>query len=51
MIYEIKVSGRRIYSGDSESAFLDILEELAEEYYVSGEPDPNEIETIIRKED
>ena len=51
MIYEIRVSGRQIYSGDSESAFLDILEELAEEYYTHGEPDPNEIETIIRKED
>ena len=51
MIYEIKISGRRIYSGDSESAFFDVLEELAEEYYIHGEPDPNEIETIIRKED
>ena len=51
MIYEIKISGRRIYSGGSESAFPDVLEELAEEYYIHGEPDPNEIETIIRKED
>ena len=48
MIYEIKVSGRLIYSGDSESSFLDKLEELAEEYYNTGEPSPENIETIIQ---
>jgi len=50
MIYEIKVSGRLIYSGDSESSFLDKLEELAEEYYNTGEPSPENIETIIQQE-
>ena len=47
MNYEILIRGRRIYSGDSETAFLDILEELAEEYYNTGDPSPEDIETNI----
>ena len=47
MNYEILIRGRRIYSGDSENDFLDVLEELAEEYYNTGDPSPEDIETNI----
>ena len=47
MNYEVRIRGRRIYSGDSENDFLDVLEELAEEYYNTGDPSPEDIETHI----
>lgn len=47
MNYEILVHGRSIYSGDSENDFLDTLEELAEEYYNTGDPSPEDIKTNI----
>tara|TARA_A100001388_G_scaffold277360_1_gene268179 strand:+ start:408 stop:557 length:150 start_codon:yes stop_codon:yes gene_type:complete len=47
MNYEIRIRGRQIYSGDSENDFLDVLEELAEEYYNTGDPSPEDIETNI----
>lgn len=47
MNYEILVRGRSIYSGDSENDFLDALEELAEEYYNTGDPSPEDIKTNI----
>ena len=40
--YEVKVDGEVVFSGDLDDAF-DTLEDLSEEYYRTGEPDPSTI--------
>lgn len=41
---DIIYKGRRIYQNLSEEECLDILQDLAEEYYNTGNYGPNEIE-------
>ena len=40
--YEVKVDGEVVFSGELDDAF-DIIEDLSEEYYRTGEPDPSTI--------
>jgi len=40
--WEVKVDGEVVFSGDLDDAF-DTLEDLSEEYYRTGEPDPSTI--------
>ena len=40
--YEVKVDGEVVFSGDLDDA-MDTLEDLSEEYYRTGEPDPSTI--------
>ena len=41
-VYEVKVDGEVVFSGELDDAF-DTLEDLSEEYYRTGEPDPSTI--------
>ena len=40
--YVVKVDGEVVFSGDLDDAF-DTIEDLSEEYYRTGEPDPSTI--------
>ena len=40
--WEVKVDGEVVFSGELDDAF-DTLEDLSEEYYRTGEPDPSTI--------
>ena len=40
--WEVKVDGEVVFSGDLDDAF-DTIEDLSEEYYRTGEPDPSTI--------
>lgn len=46
-VYNILCNGRKIYSNLSEEEYFDIMEDLASEFYQTGSPNPNEIETEI----
>ena len=43
--YNILCKGRKIYSNLTEEEYFDILEDLAQEFYEKGSPNPEEIET------
>lgn len=45
--YNILCKGRKIYSNLTEKEFFDTIEDLAQQFYESGTPDPSEIETEI----
>lgn len=45
--YNILCKGRKIYSNLTEEEFFDTMEDLAQQFYESGTPDPSEIETEI----
>jgi len=47
-VYNILCNGRKIYSNLSEEEYFNIMEDLAAEFYQTGSPNPNEIETEIR---
>jgi len=40
--WEVKVDGEVVFSGELDDAF-DTIEDLSEEYYRTGEPDPSTI--------
>tara|TARA_R100001463_G_scaffold51378_2_gene102086 strand:- start:260 stop:439 length:180 start_codon:yes stop_codon:yes gene_type:complete len=40
--YEVRVGGSLVFSGELDDA-MDTLEDLSEEYYRTGEPDPSTI--------
>jgi hypothetical protein len=46
-VYNILCNGRKIYSNLSEEEYFNIMEDLADEFYQTGSPNPNEIETEI----
>jgi len=48
--YNIYCNGRKIYSDLSEEDYLDVMEDLAQEYYEKGTPASHEINTEIIKE-
>ena len=50
MKYTILVSGESVYSGNSESDFLDELEIYADMYYNTGTPNPGDIQTLIEED-
>jgi hypothetical protein len=45
--YNVLCEGRKIYSNLSEEEYFDIMEDLADEFYQTGSPNPNEIKTEI----
>jgi hypothetical protein len=49
-VYNILCNGRKIYSNLSEEEYFNIMEDLASEFYQTGSPNPNEIETEIIRE-
>lgn len=46
-MYNILCNGRKIYSNLTEKEYFDTMEDLAFQYYESGSPDPNDLETEI----
>jgi len=45
--YNILCKGRKIYSSLTEEEYFDIMEDLANDFYQTGSPNPNEIQTEI----
>jgi hypothetical protein len=48
--YNILCRGRRIYTNLTEEEYFNTMEDLAVDFYQSGSPNPNEIETEIFEE-
>jgi hypothetical protein len=48
--YNILCNGRKIYSSLTQEEYFDIMEDLALQYYQSGSPSPDELETEITGE-
>ena len=48
--YNILCKGRKIYSSLSEEEYFDTMEDLSIEFYQTGSPNPEEIETEIIEE-
>lgn len=45
--YNILCKGRRIYSNLTEEEYFNIMEDLSIEYYQTGSPNPEDLETEI----
>ena len=45
--YNILCKGRRIYTSLTEEEYFDIMENLSIEFYQTGSPSPDDIETEI----
>jgi len=45
--YNILCKGRKIYSSLTEEEYFDLMEDLAIEYYQTGTPKPEDLETKI----
>jgi hypothetical protein len=45
--YNILCKGCKIYSSLTEEEYFDIMEDLANDFYQTGSPNPNEIQTEI----
>jgi hypothetical protein len=48
--YNIICKGRKIYTNLTEEEYFNTMEDLAIDFYQSGSPNPNEIETEIFEE-
>jgi len=49
-LYNIYCKGRKIYSHLTEEEYFDTMEDLSVEYYQTGTPSPDELDTEIIKE-
>ena len=49
-LYNIYCRGRRIYSHLTEEEYFDMMEDLSIEYYQTGSPRPEDLETEILTE-
>ena len=49
-LYNIYCRGRRIYSHLTEEEYFNTMEDLSIEYYQTGSPRPDELDTEIIKE-
>jgi hypothetical protein len=49
-LYNILCKGSKIYSNLTEIEYFNTMEDLAIEFYQTGSPNPNEIETEIIEE-
>jgi len=47
--YNILCKGRKIYTELTEEEYFNTMEDLAIDFYQTGSPDPNEIETEVIK--
>lgn len=45
--YNILCKGRVIYNRLTEDEYFDTMEELAEQFYTTGQPDPSDLDTEI----
>jgi hypothetical protein len=45
--YNILCKGRKIYTNLTEEEYFNTMEDLAIDFYQSGSPNPNEIETEV----
>jgi len=45
--YNILCKGRKIYQNLTEEEYFDIMEDLSIQFYQTGSPNPNELETEI----
>ena len=45
--YNILCKGRKIYSNLTEEEYFNVMEDLSIEFYQTGSPNPNELETEI----
>lgn len=45
--YNILCKGRKIYTNLTEEEYFNTMEDLAIDFYRSGSPNPNEIETEV----
>jgi len=45
--YNILCKGRRIYSHLTEEEYFDVMEDLSLEFYQTGSPNPQDLETEI----
>ena len=48
--YNILCKGRRIYSSLTEEEYFNVMEDLSIEFYQTGSPNPEDIETEILSE-
>jgi hypothetical protein len=46
-VYNILCRGRKIYTNLTEEEYFNIMEDLSIEYYQTGSPSPDELETEI----
>jgi hypothetical protein len=46
-VYNILCNGRRIYSNLTEEEYFNIMEDLSIEYYQTGSPSPEDLETEV----
>jgi hypothetical protein len=49
--YNILCKGRKIYTNLTEEEYFNTMEDLANDFYQSGSPNPNEIETEVIEND
>jgi len=49
-LYNIYCRGRKMYSHLTEEEYFDTMEDLSIEYYQTGSPRPDELDTEIIKE-
>jgi hypothetical protein len=47
--YQILLDGKVLYKNLTEEEYFDIMENLSIEYYQTGSPNPNKLETKIIK--
>ena len=47
--YQIHLDGKVLYKNLTEEEYFDIMEDLSIEYYQTGSPNPNKLETKIIK--
>lgn len=45
--YSILCKGRKIYTDLTEDQYFDTMEDLAQQYYETGSPNPSELETEL----
>ena len=48
--YNILCKGRKIYKGLTEEEYFEIMEDLSIQYYQTGSPNPNDLETEMYKD-
>ena len=49
--YNVLCKGRKIYSHLTEEEYFNVMEDLSVEYYQTGAPNPEDLETEILLED
>ena len=49
-LYTILCKGEKLYSNLTEEEYFDIMEDLSIEFYQTGTPSPNDLETEIISE-